>query len=176
MRRIKKSFKPILGLPCWGVKNGWGSFITLEFGHPTLCIREPYTSKSPSKKIRGRAAQRLVFPRGQWHLWIYCCEWKVKVGSKVIGDWITEAKYEQAIEVLNGQILTAIKALRGGTGWTFEFDLGATLETRTYDRSSEQWMLFESNNKVLTVRADKKYSYGNSKRNPNRIRWFPINA
>ena len=176
MRRIKQSFRPVLGLPSWGVENGWGSFLTFEFGEPKLVVREPYISDAPTTRVRARAAQRLVYPRGQWHLWIYCCAWKVTVNSKVVAEWSKKAQSKRAPGVLNGQILTAVTPLRGGRGWEFAFDLGAKLQTTPYDRSSEQWMLFEPNDKVLSVRADKKYSYGNGARTPNKERWLPIDA
>ena len=176
MRRIGQSFRPVLGLPSWGVENGWGSFLTFEFGQPTLVVREPYVSDAPYKRVRASAAQRLAYPRGEWHLWIYCCGWKVTVGSKVVADWTTHVRSKRAPGILNGQILTGITPLRGGRGWVFDFDLGAKLETRPYDRSSEQWMLFEPNDRVLSVRADKKYSYGIGARTPIQQRWLPIDA
>ena len=176
MRRIRQSFRPVLGLPCWGVENGWASFLTFEFGEPKLVIREPYISDAPTKRVRARAAQRLVYPRGEWHLWIYFCAWKVTVNSKVVADWTTKARSKRAPGILNGQILTGITPLRGGRGWVFEFDLGAKLETTPDDRSSEQWMLFEPKDKVLSVRADKKYSYGIGARHPKHERWLPIDA
>src|ERR1700730_15266743 len=34
-------FKMLYGKPCWNVKPGYGSFLTLEFGKPHLQIHEP---------------------------------------------------------------------------------------------------------------------------------------
>jgi len=176
VRRITKSFRPILGFPCWGVANGWASFLTFEFGEPSLVIRDPYVSDAPYNGVRARAAQRLVYPRGQWHLWIHSCAWEVKIDLKVAADWTTRARSKRAPAILNGQILTGITPTKGGSGWVFDFDLGATLETKPYDRSSEQWLLFEPNNKILSARADRKYSYGNGARTPKQERWLPIDA
>ena len=176
MRRIRQSFRPVIGLPCWGVENGWGSFLTFEFGQPSLVIREPYISDAPTKRVRARAAQRLVNPRGEWHLWIYCCAWQLTVDSKIVADWTTKARSKRAPGILNGQILTGIKPLKAGRGWEFEFDLGATLETTPTDRSSEQWMLYGPKDKVLTVRADKTYHYGVGTKPSKQERWLPIDA
>jgi hypothetical protein len=33
--------RSILGKPCWNVKRGHGSFLTLEFGQPHLVVWEP---------------------------------------------------------------------------------------------------------------------------------------
>jgi hypothetical protein len=56
----------------------------------------------------------------------------------------------------------------------FEFDLGGRLETKPFDRASEQWSLYEPNGNVLSVRADKRYSYGLGDRQPNQERWRAI--
>ncbi|RIJ76775.1 hypothetical protein D1871_10435 [Nakamurella silvestris] len=32
------TFAPMIGLPCWLVRRGHGSFVTLEFGSPQLTI------------------------------------------------------------------------------------------------------------------------------------------
>jgi frataxin-like iron-binding protein CyaY len=58
----------------------------------------------------------------------------------------------------------------------FEFDLGGRLETKPYDRTSEQWLLYEPNGNVLTVRADKRYSYGPGDRQPSRESWLAVDA
>jgi hypothetical protein len=39
-RDFEKVFKGILGKPCWDVKPGHGSFLTMEFGKPHLEVRE----------------------------------------------------------------------------------------------------------------------------------------
>lgn len=56
----------------------------------------------------------------------------------------------------------------------WEFDLGATLQTKPYNRKGEQWMLYEPEGKVLTLRADKHYYYGLGDREPDRKRWLQI--
>ena len=82
----------------------------------------------------------------------------------------------RAPKILDGQILQKIATTNGGKSWVLSFDLGATLETAPYDRKSEQWSLYEPGNKVLSVRADKKYSYGSGRREPDQERWLPIDA
>jgi hypothetical protein len=58
----------------------------------------------------------------------------------------------------------------------FEFDLGGRLETKSFDRMSEQWLLYEPRGNVLTVRADKRYSYGSGDRHPSQQTWLAIDA
>ncbi len=176
MRRINQSFKQLYGQPCWNVRNGHGSFLTLEFGEPRLVIREPHVSESESHRVREWASRRSVYPVGKWHLWIYCCNWKVLVKEKVVSDSSSVRKMAHAPKILDGQILQKISTTDRGKSWIFSFDLGAILETAPYDRKAEQWTLYEPGNKVLTARADRKYSYGSGTRQPDQERWISIDA
>ena len=177
MKRFDLSFSKLIGKPCWGVQRGWGSFLTLEFGDPHLEIREPRESTSEFKRVRDVAARRAVRVRGDWHLWIYCCQWGVFDDSgKLVGDTSTKSAIDKAAKFLNGQALVAGSLVARGMHTTLEFDLGATLKIKPYNRTDEQWMLYEPGGKVLTVRADKHYSYGHAEREPEKMRWLPINA
>lgn len=159
MNQIQKSFGAVSGLPCWGVKRGQGSFLTLEFGDPHLIVREPVESVSASVKIRRRLARRHVYVAGQWHLWVYCCDWWVRSAARVIGDSSSSRKVERAARYLDGQRLTGVSLGVRGARTVFAFERGDVLETRPYDRRSEQWILYEPRNRVLVLRADRKYCY-----------------
>lgn len=171
MRTIASVFKKLYGIPSWNVHRGYGSFLTLEFGEPHLRIREPIVSNASSKRVRDRFARRLVTVRGDWHLWIYCCQWKVYKGSRLIGDCTNTRKIARAARLLNGQALVNVESSNRGTRWVFTFDLGARLETRPYDKTSEQWLLYEPTEKCLSVRADGRYSYGPASESPDKERW-----
>jgi len=149
----------LLGLPCWGVRRGYSSFLTLEFGNPSLFIREPFAATSESARVRRAFARRMVVVRGAWHLWVYCCDWRVESSGKTIGDSSTPRRIDRAARELDGQKLLGITLRPKGARTRFIFDLGAVLETRPYDRRSEQWMLYAPGNKVLSFRADRRYSF-----------------
>jgi hypothetical protein len=176
MKRIDIAFRKLRGLPCWNVQRGFGSFLTLEFGEPHLAIREPFESTARSAKVRKLAARRLVSLRGDWHLWIYCCDWSVFEGQDLVGDCSTKQTMDRAAEFLNGQKLIRTGVIARGMRATFEFDLGGRLETRPYDRTSEQWMLYEPGGNVLTVRADMRYSYGSGGRASDRKKWWSMST
>jgi hypothetical protein len=160
---FEKVFGRIYGEPCWGVRPGYGSFLTLEFGKPFLKTREPIVaSKDSSIRVREGLARRSVFVHGEWHLWIYCCDWEVLSKGKAIGDSSTKLKVRRAADCLDGQKLTRFSMSPRNVRCVFEFDLGATLKTKAYDKDSEQWMLFEPSYKVLTLRADGRYSHERS--------------
>ena len=154
-------FRKLYGLPGWNVQRGWGSFITFEFGQPRLEIYEPRSLHHPtSERVRRIFARRQVSLKGEWHLWIYCCAWRVfDQKGKEIGQWESKRSVDRATRFLQGQKLEAMSIILPGNRSVFSFDLGGRLETKPYDRKSQQWMLFTPSRKVLSLRADKCYSY-----------------
>ena len=169
-------FQKVYGLPGWRVSPGWGSFLTFEFGTPHLEIREPITPKGNiSEKVRRDLARRAVRINGEWHLWINCCNWKVFAKRKLIGESTSRRSYQTAADFLDGQKLTRVSIHPQDVRSVFEFDLGGRLETRPYDAGSEQWMFFDrSRRKVLTLRADGRYSYHDSNRPRGEETWKPV--
>lgn len=162
-RVFERVFRKLYGKPCWGVKQGYGSFLTFEFGRPHLVVREPIVaSKSASLNTRRSLARRQAHPRGQWHLWIYCCDWKVLSHGKRVGDDSTNVRIRRAAKFLDGQKLTRFSISSRKLECVFEFDLGGVLITKPYDRAREQWLLYEPSGKVLVLRADGRYKYSRS--------------
>lgn len=176
MRRILMALRRLYGVPCWGIEPSFFPALMIEFGRPHLWIHGPYKTESRSRSIRERAAKRNVSVRGDWSLWIYCCNWTVFDGSRLVGDSTTKKRIERAVRYLGGQKLVNAQLVVRGMRTLFEFDLGGRLETRPWDRSSEQWLLYEPNGNVLTVRADKRYSYGSGNQQPDRKKWLAIDA
>lgn len=159
-RVFESVFRKLYGKPCWGVKQGHGSFLTFEFGKPHIVVREPVVAeKNASSKVREVLAERRVFPRGQWHLWLYCCDWEVLSRGKRVGDSSTDTKIRRAAELLNGQKLVRFFIQPQKLSCVFEFDLGGTLKTGPYDKTGEQRLLYEPTKKVLSLRADGRYRY-----------------
>src|SRR5262245_27099799 len=79
---ISNAFADVVGTPARQERRGYGSFLTFEFGEPHIEIREPIDSTSKYKRVRRLLARRRAFVRGDWHLWIYCCDWKVTQNGK----------------------------------------------------------------------------------------------
>jgi hypothetical protein len=161
---LEMAFRRIYGKPCWGVKRGYGSFLTFEFGNPHLVVHEPVTaSGTVSRGVREALARRRAFAHGQWYLWIYCCSWKVlSRGRTVAHSESSDAKIKRAAEFLNGQKLVGFSILSRKLQCIFEFDLGGTLKTQPFDKEGEQWLLYEPSKKVLSLRADGRYRHGRS--------------
>ena len=155
-----KVFHEIYGKPCWNVKPGYGSFLTLEFGKPHLVVREPsVASKDSSPRVRRLLARRHIFVHGEWHLRIADCAWEVLSNGKHVGNGSTKRSMRRAADLLDGQKLIRFSFLAEKAWSVFEFDLGATLRTAPYDRQGEQWVLHTPDQRVLILRADRRYKY-----------------
>lgn len=172
---IQQVFKELYGLPGWNVHIGYGSFLTFEFGQPRLEIREPRElTRKVSLRMKRAYARRRVTLRGNWHLWIYCCDWYVCEGERIVGDSNTKRAAHRAAAFLDGQKLVRFDLAKRGARCVFEFDLGATLHTQPHDRRSEQWLLYCPSGKVLALRADRRFSYLPGDTPANKEKWQPI--
>ncbi|MBL8090285.1 MAG: hypothetical protein JNJ43_08150 [Anaerolineales bacterium] len=161
---IQKVFKPVYGKPSWEVKQGYGSFLTLEFGEPRLHIYVPREATSEAhKSVKRRATRRQVYVHGKWHLWIYICNWKISILGKEVANHSSSRKViQKATAELNGEALVNVTIDKSFIT-TFEFDLGRKLISipnhKKYDLDSELWLLYEPSGKVFTLRADGQYSH-----------------
>lgn len=137
MHTIEDVFAPLIGLPAWRVTAGVGSFLTMEFGNPHLEIREPI------KSLKNRG----VYPKGEWHFWIYCCDWKAYIGN---GQYVTSeedrASLQKVASFFDGQILLSAKLDTESVKCTFSFDLGGVIELTPYldGEANEMWLLYHS--------------------------------
>lgn len=162
-----QAWTAVYGHPVWSVKKGHGSFLTLEFGSPTLqIIREPRAvSPGISAQVQMQRRRRLVTVTGQWHLWIYCCHWSITWdGSEIAHSESPGNMIESAAEQLDGQLLVSVRRGDKLGAWVFAFDLGGELHTWPYgdDATEEQWFLYERDSgrdRVLAARADGQCSY-----------------
>ncbi|WP_422055982.1 hypothetical protein [Sphingomonas sp.] len=126
--------QPMIGLPVWGAKHGFGSFLTLEFGTPT-----------PSSEGYGKR-----------HLWIYCCNCRIiREGFELASSESDGGAIKRAVTALNQHCLLDIGTEPSSGRSAFLFDEGLALETWPYggDPLEEQWMIY-AGSCVLTYRAD----------------------
>ncbi len=177
---VKRVFSPILGKPAWQVKKGHGSFLTFEFGKPSLNVREP---KAPypemSDRVHELRGRRLVTVRGEWHLWIYCCHWEIRSKDKFLShNESPDAVIDEAASFLDGQILESVTVLPDAST-IFQFDLGGTLKTRPWEEKGdeevyEQWMLYEPSGMVFEILSDVTYSHFPGNASPDEIDSLPL--
>jgi hypothetical protein len=170
---IDDLFSPVYGKFCWNAKKGYGSFLTFEFGEPHLDV-----------KVRSRSTDafrekvRRVNVHGDWHLWIYLCKWEIYSHDTLkASNQASNRDINRAMLRLDGQVLTNVE-VNTTCSTTFTFDLGDRLETMPnipeFGEDSEQWMLFEPNGRVFTLRADQKFSYQPGNTIPTDERWQPL--
>jgi hypothetical protein len=153
---IYSIIEKIKNIPCWSVEQGYGSFLTFEFGQPHLEVREPLLENA-KKHLRYRA----VKVHGEWHLWIYCCSWEIYLNSRLIAHSESpRRKIRNALKYINGQKIIKVEIDCETADTVFYFDLGGVLRTEHYnDDIYEQWMLYEPQGNVLSVRNDGMYCY-----------------
>jgi hypothetical protein len=165
---IKKLFGSLLNKPCWNIKRGqWKSAISFEFGKPSLKIYERIT-RTPGKKPL--LTRRTMVLKGEWHIMFDGCSWEAYSMGKKIGDRRSKAVPDKIARFFSGQAFKNV-IIKPETGESvFIFDLGGRLETHPYD-SSEQWSLFTPAGKVLSYRADGKYSFEPSNKPTPETTW-----
>lgn len=176
---VKRVFAPLVGLPAWGVQKGHGSMLTFEFGEPSLQIREPInTSAEASPRTSASLARRKITPRGEWHLWIYCCNWRCTAnGIEIARSDSADADIAAAAAELDSQRLLAVTVEPHRGRSTFMFDLGGLLETSPYDDGEdEQWLVYRRSGDVFAYRADGHYSWGPPDKRPEDEVWLPLTA
>jgi hypothetical protein len=164
---LKSFVKPIIGLPAWGVHQGYGSFLTFDFGEPKLKVHD--------RKKDGRP-WRQAYVQGQWQLWIDCCHWRVVRDSNQIA-WSEDSTevISSAAAFLNGQKLRSLSVAPAQGRSTFMFDLGGSLETWPYedDLADEQWIIL-TETEAFAYRADGAYWRGPCDTPPDAQHWLPL--
>ena len=144
---LNKIFFSVLNKPTWQVRVGHGSFLTFEFGQPYLHIREP----NPSTQ----QLNRLITIRGDWHLWVYSCNWEIENNNTVIASSNSERNtMQRAASFLDGQKLLNVAFDNNLKISSFIFDLGGMLKTwpQTTERE-DQWIFFHKDEHVITLNS-----------------------
>jgi hypothetical protein len=161
-QKIEEWFRPLYGLPCWGLEHGRQTNLSIHFGNPSLHIREPFVAESQSPFVQNLSARRLVTVRGEWWLWLWCCHWRLSRNDDLLATAsASRRRIEQALLQLSGQKLVGV-SIEERTGCTrFEFDLGCRLECRRFTRDSQQdlWLLYRPGGDVLSVHGDGTYGH-----------------
>ncbi len=162
LKAIERSFQLLYGQPCWGLRHDRNLNLSMNFGKPSLCVREPFSTDSKSEAVQRMAAQRRVTVRGEWWLWIYCCYWQLTADGLELATGSSSFKrIERATAQLAGQKLVSV-AVKPETGATsFAFDLGCVLNCRRFDRdtNAELWMLYKPSGYVLSVHGNGTFNH-----------------
>jgi hypothetical protein len=173
IRSLSGYFVGLFGLPSWHVKKGHGSFLTFEFGSPNQDISKVHEFKSSEIQVEKK---RIVSIHGDWHLWIYCCGWKIFQESRLLShDESDSEKIKIACSALDGQKIEDIEVELKSMNTRFSFDLGGYLETNPYsDEIDTQWYLYCPRGKVFDFRSDGYYSYEKGNTPIDKDKWVKI--
>ena len=171
---LQQIFKKVYGKPSWNVHRGYGSSITFEFGKPKLEVLKKVFE--PSKKSGRKYPHRYAQVHGEWHLWIFCCDWVFRQDGCKIGDSTSEEKIDKVCSVLGGQKLTKFSVNLQNWQTDFHFDLGGLLQTKPYkdgDEPLEMWSLRRPDGRWFELRADGMFSHQSGKTPPDKKVWQP---
>jgi hypothetical protein len=167
---FKQIFKKLYGKPSWNVRRGYGSFITFEFGKPKLEVLKKLFKPTSWRKYPHRYAH----VKGEWHLWIYCCNWVIRQDGRKVGDDTSERKIDRGCSVLGGQYLTNVTVNSKNWQTDFYFDLGGHLQTKPFKNENkvfEMWTLRCPDGHWFALRDDGKFSHHPKNTPPNKKVW-----
>lgn len=159
---IAKAFKQLEGHPCWGLNHDPQVNLSLNFGKPSLDIREPFQTNFKSEFARRVAAGRRVTVRGEWWLWLLGCHWSLCSQNQRLATGTSSAKsIDRAIRDLDGQKLISVEVHSRTAATRFLFDLGGVLKCRRFDQDSaiDLWSLYKPTGYVLSVYGNGTFTH-----------------
>jgi hypothetical protein len=177
--RIVSLLQPLLGLPCWQVQWERHTNLSMEFGTPSLEIREPHATAATSARVRELASYRQVTLRGAWMLWILHAYWRLRLrDGQIIAGASSQRQRQYRLSRLDGQYLRTITIAPQTARTIFQFDLGAELSVRRWRRSDEDvWMIYTPDAYVLTLRCDGQWQYASATQASDSLDiWTPLEA
>ena len=119
----------------WYPSRGLGTFLTIEFGQPSLVTRDPIAKLGPDNPLGRRPA------RGEYHLWLQVDHWTLQSRDWSVSESDAPEIVDRRLDLLAGQHLVGLEVQTSGT--TFSFEYGESLIARAGQNSSEaQWTLF----------------------------------
>lgn len=138
----------MVGQPCWGVSNGYGSWLTFNFGKPRLEVREPNPeSELAIFRMRG------VRVKGEHTLRVDMAEWSIfQDGARLAHSESDREVIARAAATLEGQILLGARITPEPMATQSVFDLGGRLwVSRHRQWETEQDLWHVSNGETITV-------------------------
>jgi hypothetical protein len=133
---------PMLEKKAWGIKLGYGSFLTIEFGVP----------------VKDEHDESIVY--GEWHLWVYCCAWRIeKSGSLLVCSEDAREKIEGTISQMEGCTLKDFKIEKDVPDTTFIFENDLQLRLFIiYSEEYEHWKLFMPGDETIVCGPGTSFS------------------
>ena len=135
---LESVIERLIDIPIKRARLGYGSFLTIDLGEP----------------IQGEKN------RWEWHVWIYCCYWKLYRNDLLITHCEDDgSRITSEIEAIEGRCLTQLVVGVDGCS-EFRFSGGSVLKTTPWEEESESWMIYTPEGVVLTLNHDGTLSVG----------------
>jgi hypothetical protein len=143
---IRTFIEPLLGQRPWDVSLGIGSFITMDFGR------------------RLQLEGRRKLSRGEWFLWVYCCDWRLEKGYEILAaSEDPRPVLREALRKITNLTLESVNVSPPAGDAVFVFEGGYTLRLFSVTSSHyESWKLFTPGRKVLVVGPGSHWVYEDS--------------
>ena len=160
-KNIKEILKPILNKKCWNARVGHGSFLNFEFGE--MKVPAHYSqrkSRDPNKE------KKLIPAIGEWHFWIYMCNWEIYHNYKLIAHSEDETEdMEKGVKNFDGLRLISIDPFSSSGTSEFYFEDNYILKTFPYedeDDDDDHWMIYCPDGNVFTLQSANRWTYEKS--------------
>lgn len=145
---LRDTLHKIIGLEINDINLGHGSFVTIDFG------------KTIEIKIVTKKREK-TFKRGEWHLWIYMCAWRIdKIKLPFVGSNDPRDVIEAKLKQLKSKKLKKFIFSRNTMDVCLKFEDGFSLFLFNCNTiEGEHWMLFTPDQHVFSVGPGSKITY-----------------
>jgi hypothetical protein len=177
MNYVELNLQDLCGIICWNARWDDDLNLRIDFGQPSLSIREPKEIITEHEKISQSSKYRHVTLRGEWFFWVLSGYWKLSLkDSNEVTNASSYQNKKMALIHLSGQKLFHSTVNPYTSATQLDFDLGARLTIRRMSKNSDKdiWYLYKPNGYVLSVRADGKYHDDPRNIPPEKFEWKPI--
>lgn len=157
LTNIVDASQAIIGQPVWGIHQGHGTALFVEFGDPHLIVREPYkTQSNTSEKMKRRAAQRQITLSGRWSFLVFPGTWLLQQdGLSIESDDVQTVERDARLSEFNGQYLETVAFDPAAIELHFTFDLGAIMVIGHNPEIDDELLLFTpKGGRTLGLRPD----------------------
>ncbi|RYG99567.1 MAG: hypothetical protein EON58_03470 [Alphaproteobacteria bacterium] len=151
----EKLFGLLKGKYVWGVENGFGTHLSMEFGEARLNIREPQVQNAETKsRAAERLQRRVVRPIGFYRLLLLDDAWVLGDNDAEVSAQSNGLDIANAISRLSGQIVETISFHNDGP-LTLNFDLGSRLIVNRTVEPTEEGFIFTAGDIVFSPTGTK---------------------
>ena len=135
-----------IGHKARNVSLGIGSYLTMDFG----------------RAIEVLISNKHKLTRGEWHLWVQYCAWRIEARGKVVaGSDDPRDKLEHAVKYFEGLALESVNVIPPAPDviFVFEKDVVLRLFPFNFTGNYEDWYLYTPDGYVLVLGGKKSWDY-----------------